>query len=121
MNATALARTGRPAASAVHEITANRLDVEVVVFLAATRAGIPANEIAIIPATRNRTAVQIASGRGTRPAQEAKDILRRVGAVNDIGVVDEAEGREWSGCTPDGTWVYVPARDLTPWAEAAAR
>lgn len=76
--------------------------------------GIPADRVRVI----GGPAVQVRSGWGTRTSADAVRLLKAVGASEDIGSAVELEGREYSGRTPDGTWVYVPCRPLTPYTTA---
>jgi hypothetical protein len=60
------------------------------------------------------TGVQVISLQDTRPSRDAARILRDLHAT-EINAAEELHGREYSGRTPDGTWVYVPCRPLTPY------
>lgn len=77
--------------------------------------GIPADRIIV-----DRSSVQVRYGWASRPSLAATRLLRSVGAVEEMGSAVEPEGREVSARTEDGTWVYIPCRPLTPFADLAS-
>jgi hypothetical protein len=91
------------------------------VLLLLQASGIDADRIHVQPDLGTLgLSVQVRSGWGTRPSATAVRLLRTVGATTDLGWVVEPEGREYSGRTPDGTWVYIPCRPLTPLSDIHA-
>jgi hypothetical protein len=93
----------------------NARDADTVVRLLRAQ-GVPAGRILVGVAgfgSEGLAWVQVRCGWGDRPSGVARQLLTDVGAEH-IAVDAETQGREWSGVTPDGTWIYIPSRPLTP-------